>query len=235
MGETDLEIDIDDMSFDLFQQAPIKKKIENLNDLKQYRGDDYIGDDDFDIAYRTPLNIKVKDLLSTNYKEIYRGDKEYNELFGPTLGFIDKEDNSIKVLNRKEMEERTRQDLNHPEYSNKFSKNEKEDIIKNIFPSVLMHESAHQKYNTRREKMLHSYSKPIESEWIFGPKSIDEFTKEFEDYAKKHEKIEGGETYKTHYKNNRDEMIANAAEINPKDIINPINKITKNLNRLWFD
>ena len=75
------ESDLDQMADDIFEQSRPKKRINDLRDVPKYKKDEYVGDDDFDIVYRTPSNLNIDDLLPKKYEELSEKiEKRLNEI-----------------------------------------------------------------------------------------------------------------------------------------------------------
>ena len=83
----------DEMIDDIFEQKE-KKNRKSLQDIPKYNLTDE-QEDDFDIAYRTPKDISVKDLIPKKYIEL--SEQEMSQIAIGADAFYDKETDNIYI------------------------------------------------------------------------------------------------------------------------------------------
>jgi hypothetical protein len=212
----------DEMVDDIFDQQ-FKKPRKTLNQLKPYKDDEYLGDDDFDIAYRTPTNIDVTDLLPTEWEEhkigdIGRGGKKYGI---DVRGQYHRQTKTIHVPN------------------DDFFKSDA--VTKN---RVLLHENIHSKFDDKRDnyiEKLAATNDPIIITEISAANTLFEtptrrnsLNNFYDEYEKRDQRILS-QNEKEYTNSKPEELFAHYGSKFPEDILNPTNKISKKLNRIFFD
>jgi hypothetical protein len=223
----------DEMVDDIFDQQ-FKKPRKNLNQLKPYKDDEYLGDDDFDIAYRTPANIDVTDLIPVDYKEAHAGDNDYDILEKYSAGgFYRGSSDEIIIRNKPSLITILTDEYNTPPYD-VYSPEEKKEKINNMHTEALIHEHAHKKLQNKEDRIFQSNRKIISE---FDKNYIKSLaaTEDVINHRKEYKKEEPHPKLKSYLNNNYSEKIAYPAGWGPEKIINPTTKLTKTINRIFFD
>jgi hypothetical protein len=223
----------DEMVNDIFDQQ-FKKPRKNLNQLKPYKDDEYLGDDDFDIAYRTPANIDVTDLLPTEFIEAHPNDK-YNDIMNKNnnaYGLYNVPNDEIIVLNKPAIKEKYNKINNN--ILKTYDEQKQQKYITNAYNEILLHEHTHQKCNKKEDAYVNS-SPLIISEYNDSYINSPEIIKDIITHRKKHDKIKLPNQIFNIFNNIPEERISYPAGWFPEDIINPTTKLTKTINRIFFD
>jgi len=217
----------DEMIDDIFEQKE-KKNRKSLQDIPKYNLTDE-QEDDFDIAYRTPKDINEGDLLPTEWEEHKIGETSpQGKKYGVDLrGVYHRPTGTIHVV-------------------------EDDFFLKNIeYPKneVLLHENTHKMFNRKRDKYImntETFNTPIiESEiragvsnispGLFENNELEEYFTETEKRSGKPFSAEKSTKFRNEFRKKPEELFAVYAAKWPEDILNPRNKISKKLNRMWFD
>jgi len=213
-------MDVDQMVDDIFDQEE-NKNTKNLKQISKYKSNEYLGDDDFDIAYRTPKDINPEDLLPTEWEERKIGTlNPAGHVFGEQIrGSYYKPTKRIQVVEDDYFKE-------HP-YPSKNN--------------VLLHENVHYNANRKRDRLIDIIDNtklPIVDSEINASNTknlkktiFDEYLNETLPIIRPSEK----EKFINEVKSKPEELFALYGARFPEDILNPRNKISKKLNRMWFD
>ena len=226
------DMDVDQMVDDIFDQEE-NKNTKNLKQISKYKSNEYLGDDDFDIIYRTPKHlienetIKQKDLIGTGIipqnftvvDNIKQYAKDYYNFNVPnnTGGFYDIDNNDVIV---KSLPSENRAD----------------------FDIALIHEGIHQKHRLIEKNIPIKRVKTEPSQEYFNimkkssqPKldfinSIMDENRGFDNELKKNRAINDINKLPFH------EQLAYYGSNYVNHIIsNPKNKTQKMINRMWFE
>lgn len=226
----------DEMASDIFEQQQPKKKVRNLYDVGQYKEDEYRGEDETDIDYRT-RNASEKDLVPPEY-ETYKIGKELPYARDHVFGI-----NQIGTFNKM---------FGIGIVEDKFFEEDQKRVpriipIDSTKEGVLRHEYAHEKEDTADfEHTMHKYRSNLDlytenpygsvvgyadnPDYMTKKAMVTEFDNQFE---KKFNKRIGnrGEQY---LEENPKELFATYSELFPEQILNPTNKLAKKVTRTWF-
>ena len=232
MTDVDLEMDIDKMATDIFEQTKPKKPINDLRDIGKYnpeftKAQQNDAEDKFDILYRTPQNVTT-DLLMPKDFEVTEDDDEF--LRNPSIqGYYEGQSDKIRV---------------RPEeyYKNRYHDKDK-DFKYNNQQRLLIHE------NTHRQQAKHSYTSTfkaspprVRSEYDYMKDTWKDNTARLNnDLNLLHKQFEINDIEIN--KSNANKIIkSRPAELYPiftqyfpEQVINPKNKLARKVNRLWFD
>lgn len=221
------EIDINQMVDDIFEQDQPKKKINDLRDLEQYnsglnKAKQNEDEDKFDILYRTPQNITIKDLTPKDYtivKDI-KG-TEFETLHPKTKGYYDSRADKIFIRDEEFINKVVDPEIRHYQSPER----------------VLIHEATH------RAQRAHSNQVPlVKSEYNYF-KDTDPYntTRELKNNITlleeqiKTRKIPALPRRIKELEKNPQELFPVFTQLFPEQVINPKNKLARKANRLWFD
>jgi len=222
-------MDVDQMVDDIFDQEE-NKNTKNLKQISKYKSNEYLGDDDFDIAYRTPKDINPEDLLPTEFTV---DEKENDEIFKSNkdaLGYFDCINNEIHIRAKRNID---------PQFIGRASNY-------GNFNSFLIHENAHKKqYDNRNNQLLVKNDescklkkRKIKTEYDYFDENIGKTNDADVMFLKKKSAAVGnpiGPKTTEMLKQTPHEPLAYFSQFFPEEVINPQSKLAKKANRMWFD
>jgi len=203
------ELEVDKMVEDIFDQNEEKKR-KNLKNIPRYKQREYIGDDDIDIVYRTP-NIEPIDMVPKKADFISKNEM-YKRYRGYGGGHYDYDNDVIAI----------RDDIKDPDEINE----------------ILVHENTHRKINKKYNNPDREWSR-VQTELDAYPDASTkkELNEDKNIFLNKVHWIDGAKKkqFKNIFKTQIEEPYAYYAGIFPKDILNPKDKLSKKINRMWFE
>jgi len=219
-------MDINQMVDDIFEQDQPKKKINDLRDLEKYnpkftKSQQNTAEDNFDILYRTPQNITVKDLIPKDYTVITNPiGTRFENLPERTKGYYDPKTDKIYIRDE--------------EY---FNKTDKPELLQyNNQERILMHEATHRTQRNRSNEVP-----LVKSEYNYfkdtSPLNTNELTNNinlFKEQLKRNDINISPKNFEKLEKSPK-EFLPVFTQFFPEQVINPRNKLAKKANRLWFD
>ena len=234
MTDVDLEMDIDEMAADIFEQTKPKKPINDLRDIGKYnpeftRAQQNDSEDKFDILYRTPQNANIDLLKPDKYNIIENAEDDDEFSKNPNIRAYYSGNTDQIYVRPEEFYTREEDPINQ-----KYNTQER----------YLIHE------NTHRQQAKHSYNNTFKAS---SPKVKTEYdymkdtwqdkkpTRLINDLELLHNQFALSDAEIDPKKANRiiksrpAELYPIFTQYFPEQVINPKNKLARKVNRLWFD
>jgi len=236
-AEQEYATEIEEPYFPVSNEAEIIKPVESsLMDLESYNMTDE-QEDDFDIAYRTPNNIDVTDLLPVDYRVGKRGDSGLEDAFAdydPVKDEISvrEKDWLIKENDIVSPFEKQHKMLVHENIHRQWWKQyDIDDDKTKLKPKRMLNETD----SMNKEDLMYDNTASMKQRQEY----LDEFNGIFDDLGttadKKQVKKLRNEIYKREYGVNAlNEGYAYYGALRPERILNPQNKTDRKLNRMFF-